>query len=56
VRIEVDPEPTPAEERALREALACVLADAAPEESAWWRRGVVESVTEALDEPPDAIP
>jgi hypothetical protein len=47
MRLEIAPEPTPDEERALAEAFsqrAARAPEAGPAASAWWRAGVHESV------------
>jgi hypothetical protein len=54
VEFEIRPEPAPEVEEALRAALARELGERADGESAWWREGIRENVTEAPGEPPDA--
>ena len=55
MRLEIDPTPSPEEERALAEALAHVAEQPHGVESLWWGEGVLENVaTEGPDELLDA--
>jgi hypothetical protein len=56
VEFEITPEPPPELAEALRAALARALSEREEAESAWWREGVRENLTEAPGEPPDATP
>jgi hypothetical protein len=51
VELDWRPEPTPEEREALERALERLLAERADPRSAWWREGVLESVS---DEPEPA--
>jgi hypothetical protein len=44
VKLEITPEPAPEEREAIERALARLLAESAPEGSAWWREGVRENL------------
>jgi hypothetical protein len=51
VELDWKPEPTPEEREALDRALARLLAERHESRSAWWREGVLESLS--LDADPD---
>jgi hypothetical protein len=49
VEVQWSPEPTPEEREALELALARALAERSEPRSAWWREGVLESVSPEPD-------
>jgi len=56
MEVRIDPEPSPEERKAILAALSRLLDRPAESDSAWWREGVLENVSEEPLEPPDAIP
>ena len=48
MQLEITPEPAPEEREALERALARLLAEPAPERSAWWHEGIHENLDDEL--------